>query len=117
MTKFNTMDRRRGLRCCCLFFNRFRRGFDAAQGGESVAELKQRVEQLKNETNTPRPLPLLEKIVLANQTMRRCIHLGFALIAQGANTKDAATRRACASGRASHSLRQGSEARSLCSKP
>lgn len=65
-----------------------------AQGGESIADLKQKVTELTNQTKYTEALPLLEKIVVAEPDNAQIhFYLGFALIAQGNVTKDAATRR------------------------
>lgn len=67
----------------------------SAQAGESTAELKQKVEELTKQTKYTQALPLLEKIVAAEPDNGRMqFYLGFALIAQATNTKDAAGRKA-----------------------
>jgi tetratricopeptide (TPR) repeat protein len=67
----------------------------SAQTGETTEELKQKVEVLTKETRYTEALPLLEKIVAAEPDNARAhFYLGFALIAQATNTKDAAERKA-----------------------
>ena len=66
-----------------------------AQGGESIDELKQKVTELTKQTRYTEALPLLEQIVAAEpDNAQMHFYLGFALIGQGTNTKDAAARRA-----------------------
>ncbi len=66
-----------------------------AQTGETIEELKVKVRELTKQTKYTEALPLLEKIVAAepnNAEMQ--LLLGFALIAQVNNTKDAAQGKA-----------------------
>ena len=66
-----------------------------AQGGESIEALKQSVTELIKQTRYTEVLPLLEKIVVAEpDNAQMHFYLGFALLAQGTNTKDDAVRRA-----------------------
>lgn len=66
-----------------------------AQGGESIEEMKLKVSELVKLNKYTEALPLLEKIVVAEPgDARMHFYLGFALIAQANNTKDAAERRA-----------------------
>lgn len=66
-----------------------------AQSTENAAELKARVYELVKETKYTDALPLLEKIVVAEpENADMHFYLGFALIAQGHNTKDPAARKA-----------------------
>jgi tetratricopeptide (TPR) repeat protein len=65
-----------------------------AQGGDSLAELKEQAVALMQQTRYTEALPLLEKIVAAepgNAEMH--FQLGFALIGQANNTQEGPTRR------------------------
>lgn len=67
----------------------------AAQTGATLAAMKQSADDLFRQLKYTEALPLLENIVAADPgdaEMR--FHLGFALIAQGSNTKDAVQRKA-----------------------
>ena len=67
----------------------------SAQSTEDIAAMKQTVSVLVKQTKYTEALPLLEKIVVAepgNAYMH--FYLGFALIAEGLNTKAAAPRAA-----------------------
>lgn len=69
-------------------------GLTQAQTNESSDELKRRVSELIKETKYVDALPLLEKIAaLEPNDGETQFYLGFALIAQAVNTKDAATRK------------------------
>jgi len=60
-----------------------------AQAGETIAELKQRANDLARQNKYTEALPLLEKIVAAeSDNAEMQFFLGFALIAQANNTKD-----------------------------
>src|SRR6267378_885404 len=66
-----------------------------AQGGESIADLKQKAAELTRQTRYTEALPLLEKIVVAEpDNAQMQFYLGFALIGQATNTKDEAARKA-----------------------
>jgi tetratricopeptide (TPR) repeat protein len=66
-----------------------------AQAGEGLQELKQKVSALMQQQKYTEALPLLEKIAAAEpDDAQTQFYLGFALIAQANNTKDAAARRA-----------------------
>src|ERR1051325_4019794 len=66
-----------------------------AQAGENVAELEGKVAGLLREQKYTEALPLLEKLVVAEPNKAEIhFYLGFALVAQANNTKDAATKRA-----------------------
>ena len=66
-----------------------------AQGGESIAELKQKAAELTRQTRYTEALPLLEKIVVAEpDNAQMHFYLGFALLGQATNTKDEAARKA-----------------------
>ncbi len=66
-----------------------------AQTGESVAEWKQKVADLTKQQKYTEALPILEKLVIAEPSNAEThFYLGFALIAQATNTKDAAVRKA-----------------------
>src|SRR5215204_5482504 len=66
----------------------------AQDGGEDLGAIKQKAAELLKQARYTEALPLLEKIAAAepddNQTQ---FYLGFALIGQANNTKDAATRK------------------------
>ncbi len=67
----------------------------SAQTGEPTEDLKQKVEELTRQTKYTEALPLLEKIVAVEPDNARAqFYLGFALIAQATNTKDAGGRKA-----------------------
>lgn len=64
-----------------------------AQTGGSIEELKKQANELTRQTKYTEALPLLEKIVSAEpDNAKMHFYLGFALLAQGANTKDGAER-------------------------
>ncbi|HEV2912360.1 MAG TPA: tetratricopeptide repeat protein [Pyrinomonadaceae bacterium] len=66
-----------------------------AQDGESVQELKQKVNALLKQQKYLEALPLLEKLVVAEpDNPETHFYLGFGLVAQSNVTKDEATRRA-----------------------
>jgi tetratricopeptide (TPR) repeat protein len=66
-----------------------------AQTDENTADLKRRVSELMKETKYTEALPLLEKLAaLDPKDGETQFYLGFALIGQATNTKDAATRKA-----------------------
>lgn len=65
-----------------------------AQTDESIAEWKRKAADLTKEQKYTEALPILEKLVLAEPSNAEThFYLGFALIAQGNITKDAATRK------------------------
>lgn len=66
----------------------------AQQDGEDLGAMKQRVAELLKQTKYTEALPLLEKIVAAEpDNAQTQFYLGFALIGQANNTKDAAPRK------------------------
>jgi tetratricopeptide (TPR) repeat protein len=66
-----------------------------AQTDESVAALKQKVDQLVEQVRYTEALPLLEKIIAAEPNDPKMhFYLGFALLAQANNTKDEAAQKA-----------------------
>lgn len=66
-----------------------------AQGGEDLAAMKEKAAELVKQTKYTEALPLLEKIVAAEpDDAQTQFFLGFALIGQANNTKDAAARKA-----------------------
>jgi tetratricopeptide (TPR) repeat protein len=66
-----------------------------AQAGEDVGALKQKAAQLVEQKKYTEALPLLEKIAAAEpDDAQTQFYLGFALIGQANNTKDAAARKA-----------------------
>lgn len=66
-----------------------------AQTGESIVELKQKVEALIKQQKYTEALPVLERLVVAEpDNAQTHFYLGFALLAQANNTKDSATRQA-----------------------
>ncbi|MGI9167716.1 MAG: tetratricopeptide repeat protein [Pyrinomonadaceae bacterium] len=66
-----------------------------AQTGESLAEWKQKVADLAKQQKYTEALPILEKLAIADPSDARThFYLGFALIAQATNTKDAGARKA-----------------------
>lgn len=67
----------------------------AAQTSESVAKLKQQALDLTKQTKYTEALPLLENIVTAEpKNAEMQFYLGFALVAQAANTSDEVQRKA-----------------------
>ena len=67
----------------------------AAQTSESIAKLKQHAIDLTKQTKYTEALPLLEKIVTAEpENAEMQFYLGFALVAQAANTSDEVQRKA-----------------------
>lgn len=65
----------------------------SAQTGDSIEELKAKVDVLTSQTKYTEALPLLEKIVVVEPNNARMhFYLGFALIAQANNTKDEGQR-------------------------
>lgn len=67
----------------------------AQQGGEDLGAMKQRAAELVKQTKYTEALPLLEKIAAAEpDNAQTQFYLGFALIGQANNTKDAAPRKA-----------------------
>ena len=66
-----------------------------AQAGEDLGALKQKAAQLAKEQKYTEALPLLEKIAAAEPNDAQTqFYLGFALVAQANNTKEAAPRKA-----------------------
>lgn len=66
-----------------------------AQSGEDLAAMKEKAAELVKQTKYTEALPLLEKIVAAEpDDAQTQFFLGFALIGQANNTKDAAARKA-----------------------
>ncbi|MFN7931308.1 MAG: tetratricopeptide repeat protein [Blastocatellia bacterium] len=81
-----------GLFCCALFGAPF---LLYAQTGENVQALKEKVGALIQQQKYTEALPLLEKLATAEPRDADIqFHLGFALLAQGNNTKDRAVRKA-----------------------
>lgn len=69
--------------------------FSYAQTSEDVPALKQKVEALIKEQKYTEALPFLEKLAVAEPANAETrFQLGFALLAQGNNTKDRAARKA-----------------------
>jgi tetratricopeptide (TPR) repeat protein len=65
-----------------------------AQGGESVQQLEQKVEELMKQTKYTEALPILEKLLIAEpKNPKTHFELGFALLAQANITKDDAVRK------------------------
>src|SRR5215210_775618 len=66
-----------------------------AQSDEELRAWKQKVSELTREQKYTEALPLLEKLAVAEpDNANTQFYLGFALLAQGNITKDAATRKA-----------------------
>jgi tetratricopeptide (TPR) repeat protein len=67
----------------------------SAQGTDDVAQMKAQVRELMEQNRQTEALPLLEKLVVAVPDDAYVhFYLGFALVAQATNTKDAEQRRA-----------------------
>jgi len=67
----------------------------SAQGGDDLAAMKQKAAELVRQNKYTEALPLLEKIAAAEPNDAQTqFYLGFALIGQANNTRDAATRKA-----------------------
>lgn len=67
----------------------------SAQEGESLQEMKQKAAELVKQQKFTEALPILEKLAVAEPgNAQTQFYLGFALIAQGNTTKDAAARKA-----------------------
>lgn len=65
-----------------------------AQGGEDIEAMKQKAAELLKQTKYTEALPLLEKIAAVEpDDAQTQFYLGFALIGQANNTKDAAPRK------------------------
>jgi tetratricopeptide (TPR) repeat protein len=65
----------------------------AAQGGDSVAEMKTQTAELMKQNKYTEALPLLEKIIAVEPNNAQTqFYLGFALIAEANSTKDQAKR-------------------------
>lgn len=92
------MFHRKSLTICLAALVLCLSGFSAApvfaQGDDSTAEMKTRVDELVKQNKYTEALPLLEKLVVAEpDNARMHFYLGFALIAQANNTKDSAQRK------------------------
>ena len=67
----------------------------SAQTGESIAEVKEKANELMRQTRYTEALPLLERVVIAEPNNAKMhFFLGTALIGQAINTKGAAERKA-----------------------
>src|SRR6185295_13422710 len=67
----------------------------SAQTGESIAEVKEKANELMRQTRYTEALPLLERVVIAEpDNAKMHFFLGTALIGQAINTKGAAERKA-----------------------